>query len=105
MAGTVDVSGAIRDLGIVVTGISFQIINQAGTTLFNSVTTSGNTPVNFSFSTTVANGNFIDFVVGSNGNYFSDQSALKIDINSTVPEPSAAVLGLLGAGLFARRRR
>jgi hypothetical protein len=105
MAGTVDVSGAIRDLGILVDGISFQIINQSGTTLFNSVTTSGNTPVDFSFSTTVASGNFIDFVVGRNGNYFSDQSALKIAINSTVPEPSAAVLGLLGTGLLARRRR
>lgn len=92
-AGQVNLKGGIRDLGVVVDGVTFQIYNSAGTSLFGSVTTSGNTPVNFDINTTIAVGGYVDFVVGKNGNYFSDQSGLSINVTA-VPEPSPLALSI-----------
>ena len=106
-AGPVNLKGSIRDLGIVVDGVTFQIYNSAGTSLFGSVTTSGNTSVNFDFNTTATVGSYLDFVVGKNINFYSDQSGLKIEVSS-VPEPSGFTLTslvFLGAifAVYARK--
>ena len=107
--GTVDLTGAIRDFGSNADGVTFQIFNQDGTTLFSPVSTSGGqapgsqTPVNFDFSTTVASGGYIDFVVSPGATYDGDHSALKITINH-IPEPTSMVLGLVAAALLTGRR-
>jgi hypothetical protein len=109
-AGTVDLSGAIRDFGSNADGVTFQIFNQSGTTLFGPVSTAGGvspgsqTPVGFDFSTDVATGDFIDFVVSPNATYDGDFSALKITINQ-VPEPGSLALGMFAAALLTCRRQ
>lgn len=53
---------------------------------------------------TVAAGDTISFVVGSNGNSGQDETALQAQI-SLIPEPSSAMLGALGLLALLRRRR
>ncbi len=51
----------------------------------------------------LASGSFIDFVVGNNGSFASDQGAINIT-NDGVPEPASATL-LLGAISLCTLRR
>lgn len=101
-AGPITLGGYIYDEGPVASGISFQIFNSSGTSLQGSTNSSGNTPININVNTTVASGDYIDFVVGPGSNFNADQSNLKITIDG-VPEP--ATLGLLGMGAIALLRR
>lgn len=60
----------------------------------------------FNLSTTVAQGDTIDFVVFKNGTLFADESAVRGTI-VVVPEPATALMalvGLLALPLFVRRR-
>ena len=58
---------------------------------------------------TLTTGDTIDFVVGVNGQFGADETALNAQINvdtNAIPEPtSIAVLGLALLGVVARRRR
>ncbi|MEM6485573.1 MAG: PEP-CTERM sorting domain-containing protein [Pseudomonadota bacterium] len=58
----------------------------------------------FNVSTTLAVGDKIDFIVGSNGGFQGDETALNATID-VVPEPSSmALLGLGGLCMLRRRR-
>ncbi len=104
-AGIINFTGAARDLGVMGDGITFSIYNSTGSQLFNTTTTSGGTPIEFDFDSTVAAGQSVDFVIGANGNFNADHSAIKISINSIVPEPGSITLGLAAAALFIGRRK
>ncbi len=109
-AGIINLSGAIRDFGSNADGVTFQIYNQSGISLtggqlftdqFNNPGSQASLP--FDIETSVAAGDFIDFVVGPNTYYDGDHSAISITVTA-IPEPSAATLGLAGVLIFLTRR-
>jgi hypothetical protein len=103
--GLVEVSGAVRDLGAASNGVTLDIwLN--GTSVFTSGATSGNTPLAFDLTFAVTSSDVLYFLIGNNGDYTADGSALSATVTA-VPEPStcAAVLGLAALGYRASRRR
>jgi hypothetical protein len=76
----VNVVGHIYDQGAVENGVTFEILLNGQTSIWKSQATSGNTPIRFDFGQAVRPGEFLDFVIGPNGNCGSDQSNLKIVI-------------------------
>jgi len=100
--GAATISGNFQDIGAVGNGVTIVIRNQAGTSLFSS--TSAGELRTFNFGTTLASGSFIDFIIGNNGSWDGDHSAIDISIDG-VPEPSSLALLLGSAALLLRRRR
>jgi hypothetical protein len=82
--GEVIVSGTARELGVVCNGITFAIYVD-GTSGFDGGRITDNTGVDFDFTTTVDVGDHVDFVVGSNGSFACDQSALSATISVSLP--------------------
>ncbi|MDB4265259.1 PEP-CTERM sorting domain-containing protein [bacterium] len=117
--GTGTISGSFRDLivggGAAIQSISVDIY-QNSTSLFS--TAGGTAAQGTPGILTAADGAFnltglsftefdtIDFVVGINGHFGADETALTAAIGvDTIPEPSTALLGGLGLlGLLRRRR-
>ncbi|MGJ8673368.1 PEP-CTERM sorting domain-containing protein [Rubritalea sp.] len=116
--GTIgSISGSFRDLAGGTTGVSAGSITaniyQNTTEIFGATGSAGRlTQVDGTFNITgltVAEGDTFSFVVGRNGHYGGDETALTgtIDLaTAAVPEPSSAALAGLGAlSLLLRRRR
>jgi hypothetical protein len=94
--GDVKLAGTMRELGIVVDGVTFSVfadgVRHLGPAHIN--TEEG---LDFDVDVTVASGSSVDFVVGKNGNFFSDHSALSVDITPTViipPSPRVVLADL-----------
>lgn len=81
-------------------------ILQNGSSIFSSTVNGFGTVTPFSFTSMALNsGATLDFVVGSNGNYFNDSTGFHLTI-AAVPEPATGVLLALGlAGLLLLGRR
>ena len=111
-AGQVLVNGTLQDIGVAVDNVTFAVFDNAGGVLLPSQVV-GTTQFSFSFETTVGVGDDLWFVVGNQGNYYSDQSAMsltirKIDVgpDGDIPEPASALMFALGAaGVAVWRRR
>jgi len=107
--GEISISGSARDLGVVGNGITLGVFVD-GVHEFDSGVI-GNFAAAFDFTTTVDVGSNVDFVIGSNGDFGADHSALAVTITqavSAVPEPSTLVLlalGTLGLIVAGRRRK
>ena len=97
-AGDVKLAGTMRELGVVVDGITFSVFTD-GLRHFGPAYVNTETGVDFDVDVTVGSGSIVDFVVGKNGNFFSDHSALSVDITPTVivPPPPRIVLADLRA--------
>jgi hypothetical protein len=104
-AGSVNLSGAVQDLGYVSNGVTLDIwLN--GSSVFTSGATSGNTPLAFNLTFAVTSSDVLYFLIGNNGDYTADGSALSATVTA-IPEPStsAAVVGIVAFGIVAARRR
>lgn len=115
-AGTGTISGSFRELviggGAAVGSVSVAIY-QNSTSLFstagNQSTPNALTAAEGAFNLTgltLSTGDTIDFVVGINGHFGADETALNAQISvDVIPEPSVALLSVLGAFGLLRRRR
>ena len=122
LAGTGAISGSFREL-IVGGGAAAESVDvsvfQNSTSLFNTQggTTEQGTPGILEQSAGTFNltglsfaaGDTIDFVVGTNGHFGADETALQASITATaaaIPEPSSLAILAIGAiGIAGRRRR
>jgi hypothetical protein len=102
--GLVNLAGSFHDIGTVGNGLTLEIYLN-GSALF-STTTSGLAAASFDQTFSVTSSDSVYFVIGNNGNFGGDSSALSATITA-VPEPStyAAFLGLGALGSVAFRRR
>jgi hypothetical protein len=74
--------------------------------LFNSIVAGFNAQTEFNDQFTLSQGDRLDFVVGDNGSFFGDTTAVQATL-SAVPLPAAVWFfgsALAGVGLFRRRR-
>ena len=89
-AGVVNLAGTLRDLGAVHNGVTLSIFAR-GVQQFGPITTSGNLDIDFDLDVTVAAGSNVDFVVGSNGNFAADHSALSVEIAPVALVPQVVI--------------